>query len=142
MSEKKKQKTGKARNRFSGIMRADDGNRTRLASLGSWSSTDELHLHLVRLILYPCSVQNASFFCIFISFPFISFHLFFICSHDSLSAPAAKLLRAPCDWTVHVMCLFLKFCHIKKIFIKFPLKNSENYIKVKTVIAIRTSASQ
>ena len=30
----------------SGSSEADDGNRTRLASLGSWSSTDELHLHL------------------------------------------------------------------------------------------------
>ena len=25
---------------------ADDGNRTRLPSLGSWCSTDELHLHM------------------------------------------------------------------------------------------------
>ena len=24
---------------------ADDGNRTRLTSLGSWGSTNELHLH-------------------------------------------------------------------------------------------------
>ena len=31
---------------FSRDFQADDGNRTRLASLGSWSSTDELHLHL------------------------------------------------------------------------------------------------
>ena len=28
--------------------RADDGNRTRLTSLGSWSSTDELHLQVIR----------------------------------------------------------------------------------------------
>ena len=26
-------------------LKADDGNRTRLPSLGSWCSTDELHLH-------------------------------------------------------------------------------------------------
>ena len=28
-----------------GMFEADDGNRTRLPSLGSWYSTDELHLH-------------------------------------------------------------------------------------------------
>lgn len=27
--------------------KADDGNRTRLPSLGSWYSTDELHLRFV-----------------------------------------------------------------------------------------------
>ena len=27
------------------VAQADDGNRTRLPSLGSWYSTDELHLH-------------------------------------------------------------------------------------------------
>ena len=30
--------------RFRGKKRADNGNRTRLSSLGSWRSTDELHL--------------------------------------------------------------------------------------------------
>ena len=29
-------------------LKADDGNRTRLPSLGSWCSTDELHLHSAR----------------------------------------------------------------------------------------------
>jgi hypothetical protein len=29
------------------IEKADDGNRTRLPSLGSWYSTDELHLRFV-----------------------------------------------------------------------------------------------
>lgn len=27
------------------VTKADNGNRTRLSSLGSWRSTDELHLH-------------------------------------------------------------------------------------------------
>ncbi len=30
--------------------RADSGNRTRLSSLGSWRSTDELYLHLSYLL--------------------------------------------------------------------------------------------
>ena len=29
-----------------GLQRADNGNRTRLSSLGSWRSTDELYLHV------------------------------------------------------------------------------------------------
>ena len=31
-------------------LKADDGNRTRLPSLGSWCSTDELHLHNTDII--------------------------------------------------------------------------------------------
>ena len=38
---------------ISRLFKADDGNRTRLPSLGSWCSTDELHLHSAHVKLYP-----------------------------------------------------------------------------------------
>ena len=35
-----------------GLFEADDGNRTRLSSLGSWRSTDELYLHVTKYITF------------------------------------------------------------------------------------------
>ena len=34
------------------MKKADNGNRTRLPSLGSWCSTDELYLHEFIIALY------------------------------------------------------------------------------------------
>ncbi len=44
---KKPETTHKHGIRHRGGITADDGNRTRLPSLGSWCSTNELHLHVV-----------------------------------------------------------------------------------------------
>ena len=42
-----KEKASGKNGRLSHRKKADDGNRTRLPSLGSWYSTDELHLRFV-----------------------------------------------------------------------------------------------
>ena len=55
--------------------KADDGNRTRLPSLGSWCSTDELHLRNKDIIPYISSISS-----IFLNFPnFPKFFLFSNC---------------------------------------------------------------
>ena len=42
-----------------GAKKADNGNRTRLSSLGSWRSTDELYLHKKMITLgYEISREN------------------------------------------------------------------------------------
>jgi hypothetical protein len=48
-------------------LKADDGNRTRLPSLGSWCSTDELHLHNTDII--SCILENSSVFSYFCKNP-------------------------------------------------------------------------
>ena len=56
-------------------LKADDGNRTRLPSLGSWCSTDELHLRNKDIIPYISSISS-----IFLNFPnFPKFFLFSNC---------------------------------------------------------------
>ena len=48
-------------------LKADDGNRTRLPSLGSWCSTDELHLQNTDII--SCILENSSVFSYFCKNP-------------------------------------------------------------------------
>ena len=48
-------------------LEADNGNRTRLPSLGSWCSTDELHLHNTDII--SCILENSSVFSYFCKNP-------------------------------------------------------------------------
>ena len=48
--------------RFRGKKRADNGNRTRLSSLGSWRSTDELYLRMLCILhLYIQNFKHVSY---------------------------------------------------------------------------------